>query len=390
MKKILVLLVTHLMVLTAFAQVGDATMNLESGTLDKAKASIDKAIENEKQKIKSNTWLVRAKIYKAIADDPSGLYKQKLDADTTAYIKAYEAYKKAIELEPESKAAKTAATDIKRMYFWTGYTKFLKQDYKGALELTKLAVEDPYAYDAKDTAKVSEFKNIQKNSYIIAAYSATNIGEYKTAARFYEKMIEKEIASEEVYTRLLGIYRNEKMNDESIALAKKALVKFPKSDDIAKESLNIYLSQNKVDEAFLLTEELSKKDPENATYNSILGVLYDKKGDKEKAQQYYEKTLEKDPYNYDINYNLGVLWFNKAAELNNKIAEDEKKLKPGQTDPRIPEANNLFRKALPYFEKANQIKTNEMEVLTNLSKIYKILKMKDKETAVNKQIENMN
>ena len=372
MKKIFVLLFHSFLGLAAVAQVNEAIMLKDAGTLDKAKTAIDKAIDNPKQNIKAKTWYTRGSIYRAIGDDRTGLFSK---LDSNAYLKAYEAYEKAISLEPESKDAKKAAEDIKTIYMQVGAVKFQKQDFAGAGEMFEKAL----AAKPKDT--IAAFYGG------VAALRANN---YPKAAELFEKSIEIGYKTEEPYQSLAQIYSYgaTKNFDKAQTIITKGLAKFPDNEELKKSQLNLYLgSPDKKEEAIKSLEEGLKKNPNNALYASILGTLYDQKGEKDKAQTYYEKSLQLDANNYDVNYNLGVLWFNKAAELNSQVIEDEKKLKLGQESPKKPEVDRLFKTSLPYFEKAHQLKPDEMETLVNLSKVYKLLKMKDKEMMINKKIE---
>ncbi|GAH46093.1 unnamed protein product, partial [marine sediment metagenome] len=52
--------------------------------------------------------------------------------------------------------------------------------------------------------------------------------------------------------------------------------------------------------------------PENATFYHAEGVLYDKAEESEKAMKAYLKAAELDPEYFDTQYNIGALLFNKG------------------------------------------------------------------------------
>ena len=104
----------------------------------------------------------------------------------------------------------------------------------------------------------------------------------------------------------------------------------------------------------------------------------------------YKKAVELKPDYFDAVYNLAVMNFNQAAEKL-KIA-NEMDLKTYQKDGQkyIDEANAKFEEAVPYFEKAHEIKPDDAAVLENLELIYKRLKMFDKVEEVQGKIAALN
>ena len=373
MKKIILFLFVAILSSSAFAQVTDAIMYRDQNILDKAKASIDKAIANPKQNIKAKTWYTRGTIYQAMASSPLPIYSK---LDSNAIVVAYESFQKASEVEPESKEAKKAQDDIKKILVSVAYNKFQKKDYDASLKYC----QDALNVNPKDTTAA-----------LIAAYSSQNNKKYATAASYYEKYLENGgNGGEEMYQSIIQLYKVEKNYDKALVAANKAIAKFPKNEEIRKEEIEIYIGSGKTEEAITKMESAVQRDPNNLVYNQNLAVLYDRKKDYEKASSYYEKSLQLDPNNFEMNYNMGVLWFNKGAELSVKINEESKKLKAGQNHPKTSEMEGYFKKSLPFFEKANQVKPNEMDVLTNLSKLYRILKRPEDEKKINKLIEGAN
>ncbi len=373
MKKVFLFLFVTLLTTSAFAQVNEAIAYRNQGLLDKAKASIDKAMDNPKQNTKAKTWYTRGSIYQAMSSSPLPTYNK---LDSNAISVAYESYMKAAVVEPESKDAKRAQEDAKKILISVAYNKFQHKDYPSSLKYC----QDAIAVNSKDTTAA-----------LIAAYSSQNIKKYSDAASYYEKYLENGgKGGEEMYQSIIQLYKADKNYDKALAAANKAISKFPKNEDLRKEEIEIYIGSGKSDEAINKMEAAVQRDPKNIVFNQNLAVLYDRKKEYEKAATFYEKSLELDPNSFEMNYNMGVLWFNKGAELSMKVNEESQKLKAGQTHPKTKEMDGYFSKALPYFEKANQIKPNEMDVLTNLSKLYRILKRPEDEKKINKLIESAN
>ena len=130
-----------------------------------------------------------------------------------------------------------------------------------------------------------------------------------------------------------------------------------------------------------------QNDPKNATFFFARGSIQDQQGMFEKAESDYMKAIEIKPDFFDAIYNLGALYFNKGAEVYNSANDlplkEEAKAKVLRT-----EAENLFQKALPYLEKAEQMSPNDKSTLLSLKNIYARTKQTEKYNAVNEKLKN--
>ncbi len=121
-----------------------------------------------------------------------------------------------------------------------------------------------------------------------------------------------------------------------------------------------------------------------------MGYLYDQKEDAENAEAQYKKALELKPDYYEANYNLGVVYYNIAreivSELNNLSLDEYRKNETEYVD----RAAVHFREALPYFEKAVEVKPDEdIQLLETLTGVYLQLKMSDEAEALEKKIKEL-
>jgi hypothetical protein len=86
--------------------------------------------------------------------------------------------------------------------------------------------------------------------------------------------------------------------------------------------------------------------------------------------------LEKDENNFYSNYSLGALYFNKAVQKQNvaSMEPDDKKYAE-----MIKEVDVYFDLALPYLERAYELKGSEIAVVDSLKSIYFRLREKSPE-----------
>ncbi len=93
------------------------------------------------------------------------------------------------------------------------------------------------------------------------------------------------------------------------------------------------------------------------------------------AKETYFKILAIDPNNYRANYNMGILFYNQAVNL---ITQSEYDIDIIALNDIQDNSIKLFKDALPYMEKANEIEPKRRETLLGLSGIYFSLNEKDK------------
>ena len=164
------------------------------------------------------------------------------------------------------------------------------------------------------------------------------------------------------------------------------------SDKIKKDPKSVTASKKQIGEVNIMKTEandlLSQLNVQQTQQASMAVNTIDitKKADEAKAKQndamaqaskYYKQAIELDPNNYDVNFNLGVMNFNEAVIIKKEVdAMDMNTYKvKGKAIEDL--ANEKFRSALPYFEKAWSIK-KEDDLKSSLRSLYQVLKMEDK------------
>jgi len=353
-KKILLLAPFLLLGSIAQAQVGAAQVYLQEGKLNKAKEAIDKAMESEKDAKKSKTWFTKGEVYGGIAVSQLKIF---YDLDRQASRTAYNAYKKAMELEPAQKGYyKDAENSLKtKMYVAAinqGATLYKEKDFKNSLDAMDVALETNFN---KDTT---------------AIYYASAIA---WEAKMYDKFV--------VYAEQMA--------------------EMPFSKDVLKmntlQLAYLYAGEKKdYAKATDILEKAVAKNAQEPQFWQMLAEMYENQEDKEKTIAFYQRAVKQFPNEFMYQRALGVAYFNKAVSLNKEV--NKKKEAEGLTgqlkDPKkiekLKEYKNLvdteLKNALPYIEKADQLKANDFETMDLLRTIYDALAMKDKKELMDKKI----
>ncbi|MEZ4904433.1 MAG: hypothetical protein R2822_23135 [Spirosomataceae bacterium] len=263
MKKLFLLSVFGLFTLSAAAQIDKVMLDQKK----KEKEKSDKAITEPKSAGKSSTWLDRGKLYEEIAR----LYTE---IDSSASMVAYDAFKKAIEVDAAKpgKVTKEAqkylsgepgdgGLNLSQALVKQGAEKFQMKNYEEAIKFFNKAQE----VNSKDTL-----------APLYGSYSAMQIQKNGMAAEMMEKYIDNGGKDAGNFALLAQVYRIEKQNDKALAVLDKGMKVLPESKASFKaERVNVLLDTQRLDEAKAGLKELIELEPKNAQYALNLGILYD-------------------------------------------------------------------------------------------------------------------
>lgn len=372
------------------AQLSSAIASFNSNKFDKAKEKIDACLESEKLKGKSKMWYYRGKIYMAVAQNPGKIYGALKEANPDAIFVAYEAFKKAQELEPKKRGyykttAKALKGELHPISINRGVELYQKKDPEAALKAFDLAQKTnpesllPFIY-AGDVAR-----EIKKNDVYEAALSSI----IKFDASAFEALLKKsELESlkdseakkarlnkekANYYAALVFLCRETKQYEKGVKVVDEGVKLYPAHENLRALQVELYVKTDKLDDAIKNLEESIAKNPKEAANYVNLGVIYDKAGKQDKAIETYKRCLKVDPKNYRATFNLAVLPFNQAANILKEIdkltlPEYNKKGKKMEQ-----QAVEAFKQSLPYFQRLQKQKADDMSVLRPLGKIYNFL-----------------
>ena len=219
-----------------------------------------------------------------------------------------------------------------------------------------------------------------------AAYSLFQIGgdSQRTIAAF-QNIKNGGYLENDIYRILCAEY--EQLNDtvNLVKTLKEGFEKFPNEQYYLLNLIDQYFYANQNDEAIAYLERAIAIRPNDAQLYDFLGKVYENKNDISNAQANFEKALSIDPDYVEAIGDLGRIFFNQAAEAQtaaNEIA-DNKKYEAARS-----EANEMFKKSLPFFEQAHQMKPDDRSYMNVLSRIYYILNMGDKFDEIEKALGN--
>jgi tetratricopeptide (TPR) repeat protein len=381
MKKFFLLIAAVSISFAAMSQKGKVTSAqsfIDQNMLDKAKEAIDQALLDEKSKEWTNTYFVKGKLCQAVFQSGDVKYK---DYYADPLAEAYAAYEKSMALDPKGSTKKkmittmtynTLAVDL----FTQGSTKFEAKDFEGALK--------SFENQIKITEGEMYVGAVDTGMYYNAALAATNAGKTKEAIKYFEKCTEMKYLGITPYFQMSQCYQTlgDTVKAESILTNLSSL--FPDDKDVTLNLIDLYIKSGKNAEALKYIALAKDKDPGNYSLYFAGGIIYLNENKYDEAIVELTKSTEIKGDVFDTQYGLGAAYINKAAEMFQKANDimDVKKYTEAAD-----QANLVYSKALPYMEKAYELKPDDIYTMRSLKELYYRLKMTDKYNSVKAKLD---
>ena len=378
------------------AKVLDAYNYLQDGELLKAKNAIEPATTHEKTSAEGKTWYYRGQIYDRIylydKQDPAPEDKDKFaEIRVDALTEGLNSYKKSIELGSK----RINMSEVRGRYqllggyaYQEGVNAFNNKAFDKAGEFFQMCYDVRMAEGVIDSASIFN-----------AGIGYMNSGQHDKARAAFDRAIEVGYNIEQSYVNKANTYDqegNKEMYQQTLADARKAL---PNSQSLVTAEINIYLENKQYDKALENLNIAIANDPNNKTLFFARGNILDnqqtamleegKKEDAkvtgEKALADYKKALDIDPTFFDAAYSIGALIFNQgAAMLNeaNNLTDDAAYKKAKEA------ATSKLSEALPYLEKAHELKPEDISTMTSLKDLYARTNQMDKYEAMSAKLKN--
>jgi tetratricopeptide (TPR) repeat protein len=183
----------------------------------------------------------------------------------------------------------------------------------------------------------------------------------------------------EIVKNIALIYVSQDKNELALAAMADARSKNPDDMGLILSEANIHLKLGNKDKFKMLMEEATVKDPNNAELFYNLGVLAAEAGNSEESKKYYEKAISLDPKYVDAYNNIAVVILQGEAAIVEQMnslgtsAADNKKY-----DELKEQRTQVYASAIPYLEKALELKSSNVDAAKTLMNIYSALGETDK------------
>ena len=376
----------------------------EAKNYAEARTKIKGALEHEDTKNDARTWYIAGQIENLQLEaeiKKLTLGQQANDAAMySALIEIYPYFKKAYELDqlPDAKGKiKTKyAKDIKSAlkvnlnYYMNGAKFFYdKGDFKNAIGYFEQFIEirdSPFIKEGGKAPETVDSMYILANFY--AAMTAIKLNEHEIAVKALTRACKIDHYQNEIFQYLAEEYKRvndtlswEKTLNEGLAL-------FPKEEYFLFNLILIYSNTNREIKALEFINTAIQNSPDNPQLYELAGRIYETRfNDYAKAEESFKRSLELNPENAEANSYLGCIYFNQGViKLKEaSVIADSKKYNEEKAKVLV-----LFRKALPFLEKAFTLDPEANDNKVALRSIYYNLNMDDKLSELEKHMNTGN
>ncbi len=293
-KTIFTVLLATVAIFSQAQTVEDALKQLDKNKLDQAKASIDKLTADPASK-NAEAWFAKSLIYNAIAID------DKLKSTVPdAYDQAFEAYRKAYDLDPNNKRM---MLDLNKAIFvsYEGLTAqasdaYKNNDFENAFKAYKNVLEKGAYLNSKNITYSGYFvPKVDTAMVFMAGYTAMKLEKADEAAQIFTKFADAGIHTEPDYVipyQFLSYYYYKTKKDEANFKKYSAMGRefYPKDQYFITIALDNARDNNNYTELFKGYDKLISENPDSlGNYISYASEMFN----------YLYKDVDKKPADYD-------------------------------------------------------------------------------------------
>ncbi len=353
------------------SSVVSAFMAMEDNKLAEAAGYIEPAILNEGTMVKEKTWRYRGQIYSRIlfSDDAAlkAQFPDALDKAVASFQKAMELDVKGAEKENNQKALRA----LQGMALNAGNDAFTAKEYAKAIQL--------YG-QSESIAKT--FGEVDSNAVFNSALAYESSGDLANALQRYQQCLSIGYDKAEIFRYTANLQKRNNDLDGAIATTQAGRKRHPGDKDLMLDEVAYLQEAGRTAEVETSVKAALEKDPGNTILHSLLASIYEGKADPKggtkpaEAEMYkwydmaeaeYKKSIELDPTFFDSYFNIGVLYNNRAAyeyEKAGNIKDDAAYTKAKKV------ADDVYIKAVPYFEKAHELRPDDRPTIAQLKTLY--------------------
>lgn len=337
--------------------------------------------------VKFTTW-VYPYFTAYFKDDKLVTWKQTKHIVKDAVAKSIEAYNKAYEIDPKTQAkAKEGLKQVADLCSQAGNVGIDAAEYIDA------ANAYAQAYEAQSSPAYNEPNNalLYYAGYLHAVDGATNPKSFVKGAEYLNRALEKGYTDEDgsIYYYLFHCYYGQKAEKpEMVMKAKDTLLtgieKFPKNERILEGLMQLYTAEEGVGDPADLIALIDKAIAENPTNIDLWfgrgRIFYALKNDDESIAS-FAKVVELRPDLFEGNYYLGLFYTIKADRMNGELNQKQYSSQAAY-DADLKAVNEVYLAAVPWLEKAYELKPDNVDTLELLKQI--CFRLRDEEGIMEK------
>jgi tetratricopeptide (TPR) repeat protein len=278
-------------------------------------------------------------------------------------------------------------TDLEKLYFAATYAAY-GEDYENSLAYYNELISKKYS--GEETAYFAVNVVTEKEDFFGTTEEAKKMRDSNVKMKIYSSSRDEKKPSKrgEIYKNVSLILIRQGKVDEAIAAISVARKENPDDTSLIREQANLYLETKDFVTYKKLIAEVLEKSPNDAELVYNLAVISYNAKDFVEAEKYYKKAIEIKPDYIDAYLNLAILKLD-----GDKVLYDEQ-VNLGLSDKDTKrylvlktQREGVFRGALPYLEKANELNPKNKEVVATLLSVYRELKMTAEKKALEAKME---
>ncbi len=368
-------------------KITEAYTFLQKNDLDNAVKAIETATSSPETANEPKAWYYKGFIYKEV-------YKRKESTidDSPARQKSLDALSKCISFDPKNQFAEESRKVVKYL------SSTFKNDGAKALNNRVYDKSIKNYENYLQTLKLFNPNYTDTSAIFFIGYAAYETKDYNKALVNLKKAMELNYNDPHLYYILSRVYLDKKENDNAIKVLELGQKKYPNDKDILTAEVIYYKETGKIDELEAKLKKSIALEPKNTELQMMLALVYEKKMEaakdntkkgefQTKATDTYHKVLGINPNHLQANYNLAILYYNEAVT---KIQQSD-----FETDILVlsnlqDECILIFKKSLPFMEKAYSLDPKNKNTLTGLSGIYFSLNDEEKSNKYKAELDALN
>ncbi len=369
---------------------------LRANKLDEAKSIIDVTVGNTEfmndkkgnpSKNAAKAYYLKALIYFAIDTTSVQSFKSlapnaRSDAKA-AFDKAHETDKSAATFINDANGVLPLTDDQIRGQLAQAYLDRAVKAYQNDKDYKK-------AFDDIETV-VFFMPNDTTQLMNAGVYFGPAADDYDKALTYIDRYYKAGGKHQDAYIQEISIYYDKKKDyAKTLDVISRARKAFPKNTEFVKYELNIYLTDKKYDKARSTVKEILRDNPEDKESFYLLGQLNAELGNLDSARLAYKKATDLDPNYFEAQLDLAKIYLADALKI--KAERDKLGISPADIQKRkvlFDQLQKQYTIALPYWERALQIRGDDEAVLYTLDEIYTSLVMDDKAAVIKKKMKQL-